>query len=157
MSWVEESQTGPESNNPKWDDYVNKRGRWAPKEGPVEPERCHWCHEHCGGTCLGVNHPGGPRQMKSSGWGDGGGPDPAYWMLKDGFTTTKEVHRDGCEICSDPEFAAMGLPLCKSCPQCSEKAGENAGHVPADDEECDDCGYNLREHYEREREAKDAG
>lgn len=105
---------------------------------------CFWCGENCGGTCLGVNHPGGPRQMKPS--------DPAYWMLKDGHTSTPTVHRDGCMICDDVEFAQMGLPLCKPCPQCTEKAGENAGHVPADDEECDDCGYNLREHYQREAE-----
>lgn len=97
---------------------------------------CHWCHKACGGTCLGVNNEGGPRQMKPN--------DPAYWMLSDGHTSTPEVHRDGCYICEDKEFAAMGLPLCKSCPACSAKAGEPAGHVPADDENCDDCGQSLR-------------
>lgn len=100
----------------------------------IEPGTCFWCHKHCGGTCLGVNNPGGPRQMKTS--------DPAYWMLKDGHTSTKEVHRDGCYVCDDPEFAQMGLPLCKPCPQCSTDEGP-AGHIPADDYECDDCGYSL--------------
>lgn len=106
---------------------------------------CFWCKKHCGGTCLGVNHEGGPRQMKTD--------DPAYWMLKDGFTTVPSVHRDGCYICEDKEFAAMGLPLCKPCPRCTAGGSELKGHVPADDEECDDCGYNLRVHYEQETDA----
>ena len=59
--------------------------------------------------------------------------DPCQWMLKDGFTTTKHDHRPGCYICEDPEFAQMGLPLCKNCTHC-------AGHVPADSSQCDDCG-----------------
>ena len=69
--------------------------------GPVETDgvTCHWCGKMCGGTCLGVNREHGPRQMKPS--------DPAYWMLKDGFRTTPQVHRDGCYICDDPEFAAV--------------------------------------------------
>ena len=29
------------------------------------------------------------------------------------------------------------------------------GHIPADDEVCDDCGYNLAEEYEREQEQKE--
>lgn len=88
--------------------------------------------------------------------------DPAYWMLGDDHATTPEVHRDGCYICTDPEYAAMGLPLCKPCPRCTaEYKAENPaeiqanvnvtrGHIPADDEECDDCGYNLRVHYEQQ-------
>lgn len=76
-------------------------------------------------------------------------PDnPAYHLLFDGFTTTPEVFRRGCFICEDSEFAQMGLPLCKLCPACSTLKGESAGHVPADDEECSDCGYNLRLHYQ---------
>lgn len=63
--------------------------------------------------------------------------DPAYWMLSDDFTTTPKIHREGCYICEDPEFAQMGLPLCNPCPVCG-------GHVPADDEGCDDCGESLR-------------
>jgi len=65
--------------------------------------------------------------------------DPARWMLEDGFTTTPGVHRAGCYICEDPEFAQMGLPLCRPCPKCS-------GHVPADDSICDDCGHDETEH-----------
>jgi hypothetical protein len=59
--------------------------------------------------------------------------DPAYWMLFDGFTTTPAVHRKGCYICEDPEFARMGLPLCRKCPECG-------GHIAADDYVCDACG-----------------
>lgn len=110
----------------------------------IEPGTCHWCGKHCGGTCLGLT---GSTQMKTS--------DPAYWMLNDTHVSTPQVHRAGCYVCEDPEFAAMGLPLCKPCPQCSQEAGEPAGHVPADDEECSDCGYNLREHYEREVEEEE--
>jgi hypothetical protein len=102
----------------------------------TEPGVCYWCKKNCGGTCLGVNHEGGPRQMKTN--------DPAYWMLKDGRTSTKDIHRDGCYICEDPEFAQMGLPLCNPCPQCTAAEGESVGHIPADDEECEDCGYNRR-------------
>jgi len=61
--------------------------------------------------------------------------DPSYWMLLDDFTTTPVVFRPDCYICRDPEFAQMGLPLCRLCPACK------AGHVPADDDECDDCGH----------------
>lgn len=60
--------------------------------------------------------------------------DPCYWMLFDEHTTTPTIFRKGCYICEDPEFAQMGLPLCRVCPVCS-------GHVPADDEACDDCGH----------------
>lgn len=66
--------------------------------------------------------------------------DPAYKLLLDGKHTTPEVHRDGCYICEDPEFAAMGLPLCKPCPDCVRK-GRGQGHIAADDAICDDCGY----------------
>ena len=110
------------------------------------PPACYWCGEHCGGTCLGVNNPGGPRQMKTS--------DPAYFLLTDGHTSTPEVHRDGCYICRDPEFAQMGLPLCKKCPRCTEgNNGEAAGHIPADDRQCDDCGWS----YEMELEEQGTG
>lgn len=65
--------------------------------------------------------------------------DPAYWMLKDGHTTTPTVYRDGCYICEDPEFAQMGLPLCRVCQDCVDE-GKGSGHIPADDMGCDDCG-----------------
>lgn len=61
--------------------------------------------------------------------------DPAYALLQDDVTSTPTVYRRGCYICEDPEFAQMGLPLCRPCPSCG-------GHVPADDSACDDCGVN---------------
>jgi hypothetical protein len=66
--------------------------------------------------------------------------DPAFFMLLDGHTTTPVVHRDGCYICEDPEFAAMGLPLCYPCPACLRN-GAGMGHIAADDTACDECGY----------------
>lgn len=65
--------------------------------------------------------------------------DPAYQLLQDDFTSTPEVYREGCYICEDPEFAQMGLPLCKPCVVCE------VGHVPADDIYCDDCDADQRE------------
>ena len=62
--------------------------------------------------------------------------DAAFWMLLDGKTSTPVVHRRGCYICEDPEYAAMGLPLCWKCPRCG-------GHIAADDENCDDCMYCI--------------
>lgn len=64
--------------------------------------------------------------------------DPAFWMLFDERVSTPVVHRDGCYICEDLEFAAMGLPLCRACPECI-RAGRGLGHVPADDDQCDEC------------------
>ena len=63
-------------------------------------------------------------------------PDyPARWMLEDGHTTTpnKDIYKETCYICNDPEYSAMGLPLCYACHYCG-------GHVAADDVICDDCG-----------------
>lgn len=62
--------------------------------------------------------------------------DPAYFLLDTVPRTPKTVHRDGCYICEDDEFARMGLPLCYPCRFCG-------GHVPADDVMCDDCGKNT--------------
>lgn len=76
--------------------------------------------------------------------------DPAYFLLQDGVTSTPRVYEDSCYICRDPEFAAMGLPLCQECPECL-KAGRGTGHIPADDEECDYCGYNARIAWEQEQ------
>lgn len=67
--------------------------------------------------------------------------DPAYWMLHDGVTTTPVVYSSDCYICNDPEFAQMGLPLCRKCPYCE-------GHVAADDPICDDCGRDEMEYYQ---------
>lgn len=58
--------------------------------------------------------------------------DPAYSLLHDSYTSESKVYRKGCYICEDPEFAQMGLPLCRPCPKCG-------GHIAADDGECDDC------------------
>jgi len=63
--------------------------------------------------------------------------DPAYWMLFDGVESTPVIYREGCYICEDPEFAQMGLPLCRRCPKCD-------GHIPADSSVCDDCGFDQR-------------
>lgn len=68
--------------------------------------------------------------------------DPAYWMLQrgideyegrrpnTGWITEKTIHKDGCFICEDYEFALMGMPLCKPCVVCG-------AHTAADDDECD--------------------
>ena len=80
--------------------------------------------------------------------------DPAYWMLQRGenenwavatgqlapedatWVTKTTVYNDRCYICRDPEFALMGLPLCKPCKH--EVDGVVCGaHIPADDVECD--------------------
>lgn len=66
--------------------------------------------------------------------------DPAYMLLHDDYTTTPVVYRRGCYICEDPEFAQMGLPLCRRCDQCG-------GHVAADDTRCDDCGFDGHEYW----------
>lgn len=73
--------------------------------------------------------------------------DPAYHLLLDSYVTIPKVHWGGCYICEDPEFAQMGLPLCRPCPKCTDAAGSMAGHVPADDQICDGCGYNEEDYY----------
>lgn len=93
--------------------------------------------------------------------------DPAFWMLFDGHVSVPVVHRDDCYICNDDEFAQMGMPLCRPCPECVRDhlvvctacngarttdsktlcpacqgmgyAG-SLGHVAADDTTCDECG-----------------
>lgn len=99
-------------------------------------ETCFWCKKKCGGTCLKVT---GSTQMNPE--------DPAYFLLSSGHVSTPRVYRESCYICCDPEYAQMGLPLCNPCPAC-QNAGRGDGHVPADDEECDDCLYNAREDWE---------
>jgi hypothetical protein len=72
--------------------------------------------------------------------------DPAYWMLERGrsdpsWRSKRHVPvREGCYICEDDEFELMGLPLCRACPMC--KIRGELGHIPADDEACDDCGFS---------------
>lgn len=65
--------------------------------------------------------------------------DPAYELLIDNYTSKPVIFRAGCYICEDPEYAQMGLPLCRLCSMCK------TGHVPADDSKCDDCGFDERE------------
>ena len=62
-------------------------------------------------------------------------------LYDDSYTTTPKVYREGCYICEDPDFAQMGLPLCRTCPACIE-AGRGNGHIAADDTQCDECGYD---------------
>jgi hypothetical protein len=80
--------------------------------------------------------------------------DPAYWMLQRGIDeyegrventgwiteTHKEIYKASCYICTDPEFALMGLPICKPCPLCGV-------HWAADDAECDD-GCDIYGYYQ---------
>lgn len=60
--------------------------------------------------------------------------DPAYWLLQPYPGKPKieipEVYNSNCYICTDNEFAIMGLPLCYPCYKCG-------AHVPADDSVCD--------------------
>lgn len=72
--------------------------------------------------------------------------DPAYALLKDEIVTTPRVHRAGCYICKDMEFARMGLPLCSPCCACSIRFQRpGAGHIPADNPVCDDCEHEQCE------------
>ena len=72
--------------------------------------------------------------------------DPAAWMLHDNFTSkhypgVQDVGLEhNCYICRDPEFAQMGLPLCRPCAACLRER-EIPGHIPADDGKCDVCGH----------------
>ena len=90
---------------------------------------CFWCGQACDGTCLDLPQ---STQMRPS--------DLAYFLLTDGKTSTPTVHSDDCYICNDPEFAQMGLPVCKPCLACG-------GHVPADDDVCDSCEAEQYELY----------
>jgi hypothetical protein len=69
--------------------------------------------------------------------------DPAYWMLSSPHTSKPVVHDPKCYICNDPEFAQMGLPLCKPCPDCLTHRQVD-GHVPADDSVCSVCGFDVQ-------------
>lgn len=63
--------------------------------------------------------------------------DPAFVLLTDSFQTKPRVHRKGCYICEDMEYARMGLPLCSPCCVCTGLG--KVGHIAADDGQCDDC------------------
>lgn len=86
---------------------------------------CFWCRQDCQRTCLKLTT---STQMTPS--------DPNYGLLSDDYITVPVVYRESCYICRDPEYAQMGLPLCRLCSKCS------VGHVPADDSVCDDCGHD---------------
>ncbi len=57
--------------------------------------------------------------------------------LKKPSKPNEDIYRENCYICRDPDFAAMGMPLCRPCTFCQ-------GHVPADDCVCTDCGKDQR-------------
>lgn len=80
--------------------------------------------------------------------------DPAYWMLQNGLDemegrrapgwvtqTHPEIYKASCYICRDPEFALMGMSVCKPCPTCG-------AHWAADDSDCDN-GCDVQAYYER--------
>lgn len=69
--------------------------------------------------------------------------DPAYFLLDRAPATPQKVHRKGCYICEDREFARMGLPLCNLCCACAMLG--KTGHIAADDGQCDDCHHELCE------------
>lgn len=71
--------------------------------------------------------------------------EATLWL--DGYTSKSDAeHDDECYICNDPDFAQMGLPLCRKCDQCS-KRGEplRPGHIPADDSTCTVCGTDYHD------------
>lgn len=94
--------------------------------------------------------------------------DLAHFMLFDKHVSHPVVFDRRCYICRDPEFAAMGMPLCTPCPWCVREKMElcpachgtrglpdgplceacrlqgysgTLGHIAADDTVCDECGY----------------
>lgn len=78
-------------------------------------------------------------------------------LYNDGYTSSTTVHDSSCYICNDPDFARMGLPLCRECDKCKEE-GRGLGHVPADDVECSVCGWDEYAAYMEEQEnAADSG
>ena len=73
--------------------------------------------------------------------------DPAMQLLEDPNVYSipnDSIYKDNCYICVDPEFAAMGLPLCYPCPVCGK-------HFAADDCVCED-GHDAYEVYLAEQE-----
>jgi hypothetical protein len=72
-------------------------------------------------------------------------------LYDDDYTSSTDVYDERCYICRDPDFARMGLPLCRSCPRCKERSGgRELGHIAADDTVCTVCGYDEYEDYMRE-------
>jgi hypothetical protein len=81
-----------------------------------------------GGVCYDPAHP------------FGGLPE-----IPEGERRQPGAFSETCYICRDPDYAAYGLPLCRACPSCG-------GHIPADDDICDDCGLSDRWFWDVERE-----
>jgi len=110
---------------------------------PVDPEVAAGLHRDI--ARAGIANPPGPLPLRPPGtFGPGDRGDAAYWMLLDDFTSTpvEGVYRESCYICRDPEFAQMGLPLCRPCPDC-QREGRGQGHIAADDTVCSDCAYEA--------------
>lgn len=64
-------------------------------------------------------------------------------LYDDDYTSSTTVYDELCYICNDPDFARMGLPLCRECNECKSKSdGKELGHIPADDSQCTVCGHN---------------
>lgn len=60
-------------------------------------------------------------------------------LFNDGYTSSPTgPYRSDCYICRGPDFAKMGLPLCRACSKCE-------GHVAVDDTVCSDCGWDEYE------------
>lgn len=69
-------------------------------------------------------------------------------LYDDDYTTSTDVYDPRCYICRDPDFAKMGLPLCRRCPKCvKESGGKELGHIAADDTVCTVCGYDEMDEY----------
>ncbi len=71
---------------------------------------------------------------------------PAEAMLfNDSYTSSTDAEHDpNCYICRDPDFARMGLPLCRKCFKCQKADPPRPGHVAADDSICTACGVEPR-------------
>lgn len=71
-------------------------------------------------------------------------------LMSDDFTSKPVVYKSNCYICRDPEFAQMGLPLCRPCRKCIESGDieRGDGHIPADDTVCTVCEYDEMEDYD---------
>jgi hypothetical protein len=72
-------------------------------------------------------------------------------LYNDDYTSSTTVYDETCYICRDPDFARMGLPLCRACDEC-KKAGRGLGHVAADDVKCTVCGWDSYAVYMEEQE-----
>lgn len=72
-------------------------------------------------------------------------------LYNDDYTTSTTVYDEDCYICRDPDFARMGLPLCRECDQCKQE-GRGLGHVAADDVICSVCGWDSYAAYMEEQE-----